>query len=277
MTNSDRNSDSPMRTWFGGMPWVPSAERTNPMTMTMRVNAVVMMSSAGRKVIAPSSRTIETGLSRGLSPVGSSSCMPGWPGADGAAGVGGVAGAGAGTAGACWARTTTPEACWASTATPGAGAAEAGPVRASSPRTPASSSPARAAVRPPATGRDGRAGRAARPLLQRDAGRIRAGSAGAAPGRRRIRPLPEVREVRDCVRGVCGGDGLRRPRRAPRARGGPPGCRAGRGRTSRPSWVCRAAAKLGVSTSGSAATAGAGTGRSVSVSRLTPCWVTPRA
>src|SRR4051794_4469345 len=50
-----------MMTWFGGVPWVPSAERVNPRTMTIRVNAVTMMSAAGTRLTTPRSTTRASG------------------------------------------------------------------------------------------------------------------------------------------------------------------------------------------------------------------------
>ena len=48
MTKKVRNSDSPMTTWFGGAACVPSAWRSSPSTMTMRVKPVISSSVAGR-------------------------------------------------------------------------------------------------------------------------------------------------------------------------------------------------------------------------------------
>jgi len=52
MTNSVRNSDSPISTWFGGVCGVPSACLRIASTMTMRVKAVIDSSSAGSTVSA---------------------------------------------------------------------------------------------------------------------------------------------------------------------------------------------------------------------------------
>ena len=51
-----------MTTWFGGMPWVPSALRVNPSTMTIRVKAVTMMSIAGSRLTRPSISARPIGL-----------------------------------------------------------------------------------------------------------------------------------------------------------------------------------------------------------------------
>ena len=50
-----------MITWFGGICWVPSAVRVKPSTMTMRVKAVTIISSAGTRLTTPSSRTMVSG------------------------------------------------------------------------------------------------------------------------------------------------------------------------------------------------------------------------
>ena len=50
MTKKVRNSDSPTSTWLGGACTVPSACRSSDSTMTMRVNEVIISSTAGRKV-----------------------------------------------------------------------------------------------------------------------------------------------------------------------------------------------------------------------------------
>ncbi len=52
ITNSVRNSARPISTWFGGDWPAPSACRRIDSTMMMRVNAVIISSSAGSSVIA---------------------------------------------------------------------------------------------------------------------------------------------------------------------------------------------------------------------------------
>ena len=47
MTKNERNSASPIRTTFGGVPCVLSALRSNDSTMTILVNAVVITSRLG--------------------------------------------------------------------------------------------------------------------------------------------------------------------------------------------------------------------------------------
>src|SRR4051812_13931870 len=61
MTKNVRNSESPMMTWFGGTPCVPSAERVKPSTMTIRVNAVIMIRPAGTRLTTPSRTTSASG------------------------------------------------------------------------------------------------------------------------------------------------------------------------------------------------------------------------
>ncbi|MNM87643.1 hypothetical protein D3C81_998320 [compost metagenome] len=48
MTKKVRNSDRPTSTWFGGEEAVPSALRSRPSTMTMRVKPVIISMAAGR-------------------------------------------------------------------------------------------------------------------------------------------------------------------------------------------------------------------------------------
>jgi hypothetical protein len=50
-----------MTTWFGGTFCVPSAERVKPSTMTIRVNAVPIMRTAGTRLMAPSSNAMVSG------------------------------------------------------------------------------------------------------------------------------------------------------------------------------------------------------------------------
>ncbi len=52
ITNSVRNSDSPIITWFGGVWPAPSACRRMPSTITMRVNEVIISRIAGSRVSA---------------------------------------------------------------------------------------------------------------------------------------------------------------------------------------------------------------------------------
>src|SRR4051794_34045547 len=60
MTNSERNSASPTRTWFGGTDWVPIALRTSDSTTTIFVNAVHMSRIAGATPSTVMSAMIET-------------------------------------------------------------------------------------------------------------------------------------------------------------------------------------------------------------------------
>ena len=52
MTNNVRNSARPISTWFGGVWPAPSAWRRIDSTMTMRVKAVIISSTAGSSVSA---------------------------------------------------------------------------------------------------------------------------------------------------------------------------------------------------------------------------------
>ncbi len=61
MTNNVRKSDSPMITWLGGDAWVPSACRSSDSTITIRVNAVISSSTAGRNASAVSTSSVCTG------------------------------------------------------------------------------------------------------------------------------------------------------------------------------------------------------------------------
>ena len=69
MTNSVKNSDSPMITWLGGEDWVPSAWRIKLSTMTMRVKPVIMSSTAGRKESAVKNSSVWIGTEK-LLPAG---------------------------------------------------------------------------------------------------------------------------------------------------------------------------------------------------------------
>src|SRR5665647_2436860 len=61
MTNRLRNSASPAMTWFGGMPWSPSAFRVRESTTKIFVKLVIMSRSDGatESSVIPSSTTIE--------------------------------------------------------------------------------------------------------------------------------------------------------------------------------------------------------------------------
>ncbi len=50
ITNNVRNSDKPSRIWFDGVDCVPSAWRRKLSTIMMRVNDVIISSTAGRNV-----------------------------------------------------------------------------------------------------------------------------------------------------------------------------------------------------------------------------------
>ena len=52
ITNSVRNSERPISTWFGGVWPAPSAWRRMPSTITMRVNDVIISRMAGSSVSA---------------------------------------------------------------------------------------------------------------------------------------------------------------------------------------------------------------------------------
>src|SRR5690349_9888462 len=91
ITNIVRNNDRPMMTWFGGTFCVDSALRVKPSTMTMRVNAVIVISAAGSRVRAPSSTAMPIGLL-----VSPPLFVDFWPGVVGVVGaLGGVTGDGA--------------------------------------------------------------------------------------------------------------------------------------------------------------------------------------
>ncbi len=61
MMKKVRNSASPSITWFGGADGVPSALRSRPSTMMMRVKLVIISSMAGRKVSEVNSTSVCTG------------------------------------------------------------------------------------------------------------------------------------------------------------------------------------------------------------------------
>src|SRR5690348_2677089 len=58
MMNSDRNSASPISTWFGGMDGVPSALRVSDNTTTILVNEVQSRRTAGATPSTVTSRMI---------------------------------------------------------------------------------------------------------------------------------------------------------------------------------------------------------------------------
>ena len=53
ITKNDRNSDSPISTWFGGVCWSPSACRRIASTMMIRVKLVIINRMPGRIVSSP--------------------------------------------------------------------------------------------------------------------------------------------------------------------------------------------------------------------------------
>ena len=61
ITNIVRNRVRPMRTWFGGISCVPSACRRKWNTITMRVNDVMITSTAGRNDSSVRTMTICSG------------------------------------------------------------------------------------------------------------------------------------------------------------------------------------------------------------------------
>ncbi|MNP44002.1 hypothetical protein D3C76_1378480 [compost metagenome] len=56
-----RNRDNPSSTWFGGAEGVPSAFRSKPKTMMMRVKLVIISKMAGIKVSAVMKTSVCTG------------------------------------------------------------------------------------------------------------------------------------------------------------------------------------------------------------------------
>ena len=61
ITKKVRNSDSPTMTWLGGAVGVPMAWRSSDSTITMRVKAVIISSTAGRKPSAVKNSSVWIG------------------------------------------------------------------------------------------------------------------------------------------------------------------------------------------------------------------------
>ena len=68
ITKSERKIDIPTSTWVGGVVGVPSALRTKPSTIRIRVNPVSMRSAPGSTASSVSSRKIWTGAEIALPP-----------------------------------------------------------------------------------------------------------------------------------------------------------------------------------------------------------------
>ena len=64
MTNIVRNSDNPMITWLGGADCVPMAWRSSDSTITMRVNPVIISSTAGKKERAVKNSSVWIGTEK---------------------------------------------------------------------------------------------------------------------------------------------------------------------------------------------------------------------
>ena len=67
--NSERISDSPARTWFGGTVWVPSALRVSDSTMKIRGNPVMSTSTDGATANTVRTMMMRTEVDGSFSPL----------------------------------------------------------------------------------------------------------------------------------------------------------------------------------------------------------------